>query len=88
MLFTHWVLSFFAVQDLGKGAGGDDDANNGNLSGDDDEGIDAENNDLKHYSNAKAEFEINRPSAVLKHPGRSGKPYMRKDAQGRGPPVF
>ena len=88
MLCTRWLLIFFVVQDLGKDAGGDDGTNDGNLSGNDDEGIDAENNDMKHYSNGKAEFEINRPSATLKHPGRSGKPYMRKDVQGRGLPVF
>lgn len=52
------------------------------LSIEDDEGIDAENSAMSHYSNGSDQFEINRPSATLKHPRRSGKPYVIKPAQG------
>ena len=59
--------------------GSDDD---GGSSEGDDEGIDAENNNVRHYSNGSNEFEIDRPSATLKHPRRSGKPYVIKAAKG------
>lgn len=52
------------------------------LSIEDDEGIDAENSAMSHYSNGSDQFEIDRPSATLKHPRRSGKPYVIKAAQG------
>jgi hypothetical protein len=59
--------------------GGD---NDGDCSEGDDEGIDAENSNVRHYSNGNDEFEIDRPSATLKHPRRSGKPYVIKAAKG------
>ncbi|KAL0037532.1 hypothetical protein WJX77_001322 [Trebouxia sp. C0004] len=58
----------------GKDGGGND----GDFSYTDDEGIDAENSNMGHYSNGSDEFEIDRPSATLKHPRRSGKPYVIK----------
>ncbi len=59
--------------------GGD---NDGDSSKGDDEGIDAENSNMRHYSNGSDEFEIDRPSATLKHPRRSGKPYVIKAVKG------
>ena len=56
--------------------------NDGDSSEGDDEGIDAENSNVRHYSNGSDEFEIDRPSATLKHPRRSGKPYVIKAAKG------
>ena len=42
---------------------------------------DEDNSDARHFS-SDSEFEINRPSATLKHPRRSGKPYVMKSPQG------
>ncbi len=68
------------LQDAVKpGKGGD---NDGDSSEGDDEGIDAENSNVRHYSNGSDEFEIDHPSATLKHPRRSGKPYVIKAAKG------
>ncbi len=60
----------------------EDGDNVGDSSEGDDEGIDAENSNVRHYSNGSDEFEIDRPSATLKHPRRSGKPYVIKAAKG------
>ena len=54
----------------------------GSSSEADDEGIDAENSNMRHYSNGSDEFEIDRPCATLKPPRRSGKPYVNKAAEG------
>ena len=53
----------------------------GNYDTEDEEGIDEDNSDVRHFS-SDSEFEINRPSATLKHPRRSGKPYVMKSPQG------
>ena len=53
----------------------------GNFDTEDEEGIDEDNSDVRHFS-SDSEFEINRPSATLKHPRRSGKPYVMRSRQG------
>jgi len=69
------------LQDAVKPGKDGDDADGGSSEGDD-EGIDAENSNMRHYSNGSDEFEIDRPSATLKHPRRSSKPYVIKAAKG------
>ena len=74
--FDFVVKDVSSLQDADKG---NDDSD---LSMDDDEGIDAENTNMHHYSNGDDQFEINRPSATLKQPNRSGKPFVKKSVQG------
>jgi len=75
----YWCV--LLIQDAVK-PGKDGGDNDGDSSEGDDEGIDAENSNMRHYSNGNDEFEIDRPSATLKHPRRSGKPYVIKPAKG------
>ncbi|KAA6419227.1 MAG: cation channel family, partial [Trebouxia sp. A1-2] len=75
-----WGMNSCDFEDAVK-PGKDGGDNDGDSSEGDDEGIDAENSDMRHYSNGSDEFEIDRPSATLKHPRRSGKPYVIKAAK-------
>ncbi|KAL0047426.1 hypothetical protein WJX82_003095 [Trebouxia sp. C0006] len=75
-----WGMNSCDFEDAVK-PGKDGGDNDGDCSEGDDEGIDAENSNVRHYSNGNDEFEIDRPSATLKHPRRSGKPYVIKAAK-------